>query len=647
LKKFILILLALSFCVNSYAQDKKTVRDSIVQDTSVVKDREVRDRIILFEKITDYSQQRKFTKMIHKWIFRRTKRQPRDEEDQRTSPDYTPYAGKIIRNIEIRSNDPFGYSLNDTTIKPRNWLEKAGNTIHTKSNKGTIQKFLLFNEGETIDTLLIQETARLLRDRDYIRKVRILPKPIEDSEDSLDLVVEVLDSWSLIPKGSFSGTRTKVGLRERNFAGTGHRVDLKYSKRFSDGSTGFESVYTVPNIQNTFIDVTGKYAFDLDQYYDHFVSVNREFYSPLARWAGGAFVQERFLGRPFPKDSSVYSNQDFKYLYQNYWGAYAFPLFKGNTKAERTTNLIVGLRSFFLNYNESPAIEFDSIQYFSNERFYLASVGVASRQFVKDRYIFRDGGIEDVPVGTLFSLTAGIQRKNQRNRLYSGLRASYGKYSNWGLFSGNFELGTFFNGSHLQQTTLSLKANYFSNILDLGGGWKMRQFVKPQLVMGFNRLDSEIDRIGLNENPYFKGVDSYNYLNYGSRHKYIDYKNGNIHGFRSLANGTRKYVLDLQTQFYSPWNLLGFRFNPFVHASVGVLAGYDNSYASNELFSSFGAGFIIRNDYLVFDSFQISFSYYPTMPGEGSNIINTNSFRSEDFGFQDFNLGEPRQVIFE
>lgn len=252
-----------------------------------------------------------------------------------------------------------------------------------------------------------------------------------------------------------------------------------------------------------------------------------------------------------------------------------------------------------------------------------------------------------MPIGTLFSLTAGVQRKNQRNRLYSGLRASYGDYSNWGFLSANFELGTFFNGSRKEQTTLSLKANYFSNLLDLGRGWKMRQFVKPQLVLGFNRLDSEIDRIGLNENPYFKGVNSYGYLNYGRRYKYIDYDNGNIHGFESLANGTRKYMVDLQTQFYSPWNFWGFRFNPFVHASFGVLAGYDNSYANNEIFSSFGAGIIIRNDYLVFDSFQISFSYYPTMPGEGNNIINTNSFRREDFGFQDFRLGEPQQVIFE
>lgn len=227
------------------------------------------------------------------------------------------------------------------------------------------------------------------------------------------------------------------------------------------------------------------------------------------------------------------------------------------------------------------------------------------------------------------------------------MRVSYGNYNDWGFFSSNFELGTFFNNSHTEQTTLSFKANYFSNLLNLGGEWRMRQFIKPQLVIGFNRLNSVADRLGLNESPYFKGVHSYRYIDYGKRNKYVDYNNGNIQGFESSANGTKKYVLDLQTQFYSPWTLLGFRFNPFVNISLGMLSGESLSNNSNEIYSSFGAGFIIRNDYLVFDSFQFSFSYYPSMPGGRREIFQTNSFRSEDFGFQDFKMREPRPVIYE
>lgn len=633
MRECIFIVFILGCCLKSFGQVQEKEKDTTA-----------RDSIALYQKLKQYSNRNKFTKTLHKLVFRQKTQNPGELLEQ---PYYAPYQDKIIRNIIIHTRDPFGYSSKDSVNTPATWLGKAGNAIHVTSNDASIQKFLLFDEGESLDTLLLQESARLLRRQNYVRKVRIIPAPIENTKDSVDLIVEVLDSWSLIPKASFSESRAKVGLRERNFIGTGHRVDAEYDKRHTDGQTGFEGIYQITNFKNSFIDVTGKYALDVDQYYDQFISVNRDFYSPLARWAGGVFIQKRFLGSLFPNDSATFIRQDFKYFYHDYWGAYAFQLFKKNTKKRRTTKLVLSLRSFFLNYKEAPDIAYDSIRYFSDEHFYLTSIGVTSREFIKDRYIFRDGDIEDVPVGSLFSLTAGVQRKNQKNRFYSGLRASHGNYNSWGFFSGNIELGTFFDGSQTEQTTLSLKANYFSNLLNLGGEWKMRQFIKPQLVMGFNRFNSVADRLGLNENSYFKGVNSYNYIDYNRKNKYVDYKNGNIQGFKSVAYGTRKYVLDLQTQFYSPWTLLGFRFNPFANVSLGMLAGKGINNKDNKIYSSLGAGFIVRNDYLVFDSFQFSFSYYPSMPGEGNGIFQTNSFRSEDFGFQDFKIGEPRPVIFE
>lgn len=645
LKNIIIVLLVLGFGAKCFGQDKKVVRDSTIQ-YNTVKDSIAQDSLNMYKNIKNYSQRSKVTKILHKWIFRRKKHKSHNKKPQ-DLPDYGPYAGKIVRNIIIESKDPFGHSVIDSTTKPRNWLERAGNTIHVKSKRMAIQKFLLFKKNQQLDTLLIQETARLLRNQNYIREVRIVPRSTEHSTDSIDLVVKVLDSWSLLPKVSLSSSHSRFGLQERNFIGMGHRVNLKYSKRFSDGNTGFESVYKIPNIKNSFVDFTGKYSRDFDHFYDKFLSVQREFYSPLTRWAGGAFVQERYLERPFPKDSLAFTDQDFKYLYQDYWGGRAFTLFEGNSKEERTTNLILSLRTFFLNYKESPSIEYDSINYFSNERFYLARIGVASRQYVRDHYIFRDGETEDVPVGTVYSITSGVQRKNHQNRLYLGFRVAYGNYYNWGFLSGDFEMGSFFKGPHTEQTTISFQANYFSPLLPLGGGWKMRQFVKPQLVIGLNRLNSVADRLGLNENPYFKGVNSSEYVNYGNKHKYINYRNGSIRGFGSPANGTRKYVLDLQTQFYSPWKLLGFRLNPFLHVSLDMLADSGNSYGSNKMYSSFGLGLIIRNDYLVLDSFQLSLAYFPSMPGEGSSIIKTNSFKNDDFGFQDFRVGEPHPVIYE
>lgn len=175
----------------------------------------------------------------------------------------------------------------------------------------------------------------------------------------------------------------------------------------------------------------------------------------------------------------------------------------------------------------------------------------------------------------------------------------------------------------------------------------MRQFVKPQIVLGVNRLDSRLDRLGLNEEPYFRGIDSYEYMDYESKYSFSDYKIGNIRGFRSYAQGTNKYVLDLQTQFYSPYTLLGFRFNPFIGASVGYLGGKHKSFESDRVYSAISLGVVVRNDYFVLSSFQLSFTFYPSMPGQGNNVIKLNGLRNNYFGFQDYRIDAPRTVVYQ
>ena len=108
--------------------------------------------------------------------------------------------------------------------------------------------------------------------------------------------------------------------------------------------------------------------------------------------------------------------------------------------------------------------------------------------------------------------------------------------------------------------------------------------------------------------------------------------------------GTEKYVLELQTQFYAPWEILGFRLNPFLNYTGAFLKGGNSS--NNNLYSSYGIGFNIRNNYLVFNNFQLSFSFFPEIPGQGFNLFKTNAFETEDFGFQDLQLGKPGTVLF-
>lgn len=619
MKKTIFFLLVLFLGTQLYGQQNNPVQDSTQ----------------LYKKIETYSKKSKFTKLLHKWAFRSTEKKVKRTTNPK--PNYGLYNGKIIRNIIIESNDPFGFSVSDTTKAPKTWLERTGNNIHIKSKKMAIRKFLLLKEKQPLDTFLVAESARLLRAQNYIREVNITPRFVPHSKDSIDVIITTLDSWSLIPKAAFSSSKTKLGIRERNILGTGHQFSLDYSKQFGSGNNGFETSYTVPNFKNTFVSGTIHYKIDFDKHYDKTVSLDRSFYSSLTRWAGGALLQERFLGRFFPDDSLGFINEDLRFVTQDYWGGHSFRIFEGNTERERSTNLIVSARALLVNYREYPGIEYDNINFFSDERLYMMSTGIASRQFVEDSYIFKDGITEDVPVGVVYAITGGVQRKNQLNRKYLGAQIFYANYFKWGFFGTNCEVGSFFNGSKTEQTAYSLNVTYFSNLWTLGTEWKMRQFIKPQVILGTNRLNSVGDRLSLNENPDFSGV--YSNLDRG--------KVGNITGFDSPAIGTQKYVLALQTQFYSPWDFWGFRLNPFINITSGMLTGGENSYGTKKLYSSVSIGCIMRNDYLVFDSFQLSFSYYPQIPGQGDNIFKTNAFANDDFGFQDFQIGKPETVLYK
>ena len=107
----------------------------------------------------------------------------------------------------------------------------------------------------------------------------------------------------------------------------------------------------------------------------------------------------------------------------------------------------------------------------------MAGVGISSRKYVRQTYIFRFGTIEDVPVGFTLGLVVGYQLKNQY-RSYWGLRHSWGNFYKLGYFGSRIEYGTFINANYRTQGILSVSTDYFSNLFSIGS-WKFRQLVGP------------------------------------------------------------------------------------------------------------------------------------------------------------------------
>lgn len=619
--RLLFFLFCMCFSIHGFSQINKPEKDS----TETV-----------YKKIEDYSDKSKLNKLLHSLVFKSNKK-PVRKEGVTNKQNYTNYEGKIIRNIKVESNDPFGFSFKDSTKTAKSWVEKTGNNLHLKSRDFAIKNFLIFKENTALDSLLLIESERLIRTQKFIREVEITVEDVGESQDSVDVYITTLDSWSLVPRAAFSNSRMKIQIQEHNFLGFGHELKVGGKTRYSDGKSTQDLLYTIPNFRNTLIGGTFGYNEKIDGYYAKHFNVQRTFVSPYTKWAAGIYLDEQFRFEMLPDASLERTPQHLRFKSQDFWGGYSFKLFKGQTERARTANLVSAIRLLNIDYKESPSVEYDSIGYFSDETFYLGSIGISSRRFVEDRFIFRDGIIETVPIGDIYAITAGKQFKNEQSRLYFGAKISHGNYYNWGYLSATIEYGSFFKKSEPEQTAYSFRANYFTNLISLGGNWKMRQFIKPQLLIGKNRLNTIADRVSIDETYEFQG-----FYDYEEKQK----NSVGIPGFKSELLGTTKYVLGLQTQFYPPWEILGFRFNPYVNINTAMVGDQKTRAINGKLYSSFGVGLIVRNDYLVFNSIQLSLFYYPNMPGQGHDIFDTNVLNTEDFGIPGFELGKPSPIRY-
>lgn len=584
-----------------------------------------KDSIKVYKNIEKYSKKSKFTKFVHKLLFKSTRKTTPSKKAQKKrfllKRAFDKNEGKIIRNITIETLDPFGYSVTNPNEKPNNSVERFGNKVHLKTKNFIVKNLLLIKKNQPLDSLLAKESERLVRRQRYIRSILIEPIELKNNKDSVDISIRVLDSWSLIPTGSFSGTRGNLEITERNVFGLGHEFEQTLANRFDDKANGNSSRYTINNVVNSFINTSLYYENDLNDNKQKSFKAERIFYSPLTHWAGGIYFEDRFYRDSLPDLSNEFESQNFKLETQDYWVGHSFKIFPGKDEDFRTTNFVSTLRYQNINYLKKPDLVYDRTRFFNDEKNYLASIGITTRKFAEDKYLFNFGIIEDVPFGQVYSFTAGFQEKNYLKRAYFGGRFAYGNYFSFGYLGTNVEWGSFFNNGDSEETTLRIEANYFTNVMHWGN-WKIRQFIKPILVIGNHRNQNIKDRVNINGSNGLSGFNS------------------------ATLFGTKKWIASFQTQTYSPGNWHGFHFNPYLNISMGMIGNEEDTLFNKKLYTSFGVGILINNDYLVFNSFQLSFAFYPSIPNDGANIFKTNSFKNNDLSIPDYQIGKPTIVPY-
>lgn len=585
-----------------------------------------KDTTKIYRDIETYSKKSKFRTFIYKLIFKpiepSAKKSSKKNKQYKKliNKPYSAFEGKIIRHINILTLDPFGYSINDTTSNTKELLPRAANRLHIRSQKITIRNLLLIHRNDEFDSLLVKESERLVRSRPFVKEVLFTVTSTGKNSDSVDISIREIDNWSMIPEIAISTTRMTVNVLDRNFFGLGHEFKPGFTWYQSTGNNALTLKYFIPNIRNTFINST--FLLDRDQYgnYNRGISVDRPFFSPFAKWAAGMSFIQNFRRDTLKVNDTLNEVSRIRLNTQDYWGGNAIQIFKGNSEESRTTNLITTLRYLRIRYLEKPSQDSNSTNQYENSDFYMTGIGVSTRKYVQDKFIFNYGITEDVPIGKVYGITAGYQARKSGGRVYLGARVSFGEYYKWGYLSTNLEYGTFYRSSNREEGVISAGFNYFTGLIETGL-WKFRLFAKPQFTFGLNRLAT--DSITLRNNSGLEGFNSY------------------------ALSGTDRMILSFQAQSYAPWNLIGFHFGPYLIYSMGVLGDETTGFRNSKVYSQIGLGVLIRNENFIINTFQFSVSFYPQIPGNGDNIFKFNSFRTTDFGFRDFEIGKPAALIFQ
>ena len=235
----------------SFAQQRDSV-EIIKTDSVEILKVDTTSKII--EKVTDT----KLSKELLKSVTRKSKE---NIINTRSEEAFLPYEGKIIREIYINHLD-FEKSITDTSKNIKNWLVRAGNTLHNTTKEWVIRDHVFFRPKKPLNAYLLADNERYLRDLDFILDARILVLPLDHTSDSIDVMVITRDVFSiggsLNPRGV---NETKFRIYDVNFLGWGQRLQFNgYYDQPRIPNFGYEVYYRKSSLGGSLVNVTAGYT---------------------------------------------------------------------------------------------------------------------------------------------------------------------------------------------------------------------------------------------------------------------------------------------------------------------------------------------------------------------------------------------------
>lgn len=590
-----------------------------------------KDQTRIYHELREKSRKHKMTRWIYEALFTDPDRveaeAPTTTTKNITQNPYLPYKGKIVRSVRIVSLDPFGYSVNDTIGRQPDYIERVGNKYHISTRKRVIRNLLLIEPARPLDPLELSESERLLRLSPYVNDARVYVKESKGKgrkrSDSVDVVVVVQDKWSTTVGSDLDINSPNLKLIEKNLFGIGHQLEEGIAWSNADQYITTSGRYSIFNIKNTFISSSLFYSTTRDNKQIG-ASLDRPFYSPLAKWAGGVNVTRNYS---VFKQTNVETLEETKYPLnyntQDVWLAKSFPFSENRTASlgQRSSSIIIGARYYHTDFLTRPSFTIDTNLFNRDQTLYLANVGFTRRTYYKERYLYRFGANEDIPQGISLEYVQGLlNREMQPLWYYSGVKLAAGKHiEEFGYLSGGIGYGTFYDKNFIGQGVVNVDGFYFSDLIQ-SGTWFFRGFTRYKLVHGLDRASYE--------NVNINGTQMY--------------------GFSSdVLTAKSKMIVNFEFVMYTPYKVVGFRFAPVILCGFSTMGSRFNDLFSTQVYQSYALGLLIRNEYLIANTFEVSIGLYPYMPGSSDYTVKTNPFNSYNVRARDFFISKPDLVAYE
>jgi hypothetical protein len=190
--------------------------------------------------------------------------------------------GAVIGEIVLLKQNVFDLS----NPKENNALYRLANRWHIITRDSVIRQQLLFREGDPYVQRLIDESARLLRERRYLYTAEV--EPLRYENGVVDVVVRTRDLWTLMPGFSVSRkggeNKTRFSLSESNLLGRGSRLRFAYIDDVDREYTTFE--FSDENLGHSWAALDLLFSDKSDGNTSQ-ARLVRPFFSLDARWSAG------------------------------------------------------------------------------------------------------------------------------------------------------------------------------------------------------------------------------------------------------------------------------------------------------------------------------------------------------------------------